>query len=67
MNNAKLLSNITLNHALEWQATNEKFTYICDTFDLFANQGRLISLVESYMNHLLKFQSFHQDEFILVR
>ena len=53
----KILQTITLKHALEWQATEEKFCYVCDTFGLYAHMENTIELIESYMEHLLSFDS----------
>jgi hypothetical protein len=58
MHTEKLLSNITLNHALEWQATKEKVCYICDTFDCYAYQEGKIKRIEAYLMHLLSFNEF---------
>lgn len=55
------LQNITLNHALEWQATEEKFSYVCDTFDCFAHQEGKIATIEGYLTHLLSFDRKNYD------
>ena len=51
----KILQTITLKQALEWQDADERFCYICDTFDLYAHMTNTIELIEDYMRHLLKF------------
>ena len=51
----KILNQITLKQAQEWKETSDKVCYICDTFDLYAHMENTISLVESYMEHLLNF------------
>lgn len=53
----KILQTITLQQALEWQDTDEKFCYVCDTFGLYAHMTNTIELIESYMEHLLSFDS----------
>lgn len=55
------LNKITLQHALEYNATEEKFTYVCDTFDCNANQEGKIATIEAYLLHLL---SFNQDDYL---
>jgi hypothetical protein len=52
----KILNQVTLQHAIEWNESDEPFCYICDTFDLYAHMTNTIELIESYMNHLLKFE-----------
>lgn len=56
----KILQTITLKHALEWQDTDERFCYVCDTFGLYAHMTNTIELIESYMRHLLKFEESSQ-------
>jgi hypothetical protein len=53
----KILETITLQQALEWQDTDERVCYICDTFDIYAHMTNTIELIESYMAHLLSFES----------
>lgn len=31
-------NNVTIDHAKEWQSTDEKTCYICDTFNLFIRE-----------------------------
>ena len=56
----KILQTITLKQALEWQDTEEKFCYVCDTFGLYAHMTNTIELIESYMRYLLKFDEISQ-------
>jgi hypothetical protein len=51
----KILNQVTLQHAIEWNESNEGFCYICDTFDLYAHMTNTIELIEAYMIHLLNF------------
>lgn len=57
----KYLNQITLQQALEYNATDEKFTFICDTFGCFADQRGKIATIEAYLIHLL---SFNQNDYL---
>ena len=51
----KILNQVTLQHAIEWNESSEGFCYICDTFNLYAHMTNTIALIEAYMIHLLNF------------
>jgi hypothetical protein len=57
----KYLNQITLQQALEYNETDEKFTFICDTFGCFAHQEGKIATIEAYLIHLL---SFNQNDYL---
>lgn len=57
----KILQTITLKQALEWQDTDEKFSYVCDTFGCYADQEGRIAMIEAYLSHLL---NFNQDDYL---
>jgi len=45
---------VTLEQAKEWNADPEKFSYVCDTFGLFAEQEGTIEKVENALEKMLK-------------